>query len=150
MRHAALATTAVVAFIVSSCASETPKDKPTPFTDALERAIQPHVAKGRRTYPAAKKRFLAGLPPKYIFFVTTKLYDHPHKKLEVVFVGVDSIKNGRVTGWLATHTQAITNYHYGNRVSFPESKVLDWTIVRPDGTEEGNVVGKFVESWKPH
>jgi hypothetical protein len=52
-----------------------------------------------------------------------------------VFAGVDSIKDGRVTGWLATHTTAVTKYHYGDRLSFPESEVLDWTIIRADGSE---------------
>jgi uncharacterized protein YegJ (DUF2314 family) len=145
----ALAFTITAAFAQTADYSKTPKDKPASVTDALEKAIQPYVTQGRRTYPAAKKRFIAGLPPKYIFSVTTKLYDHLHKTFEIVFVGVDSIKNGRVTGWLATHTQAITNYHYRDRVSFPESDVLDWTIVSPDGTEEGNVVGKFIDKWKP-
>ena len=144
----ALACTITGAFAQTGDYSKTPKDKPASVTDALEKAIQPYVAQGRRTYPAAKKRFIAGLPPKYIFSVTTKLYDHPHKTFEIVFVGVDSIKNGRVTGWLATHTKVITNYHYRDRVSFPESDVLDWTIVSPDGTEEGNVVGKFIDTWK--
>ena len=140
---------ATTAFAQTGDYSKTPKDKPEAYDAALERAIQPYVAQGRRTYPAAKKRFVAGLPLKYIFSVTTKLYDHPHKRFEIVFVGVDSIKDGRVNGWLATHTQAVTNYHYGDHVSFLEADVLDWTIVHPDGTEEGNVVGNFIDTWKP-
>ena len=32
---------------------------------AYDRAIAPYVAKARATYPGAKKRFLAGLPPGY-------------------------------------------------------------------------------------
>ena len=117
--------------------------------EAFERAIQPYVAKGRATYPAAKKRFLGGLPPKYIFSVTTKLWDRSHQKFEVVFVAVDQIKNGAVTGHLATHTIQDVGYHFHDRIALPESQVIDWTIVRPDGTEEGNVVGKFVDAYKP-
>ena len=30
-----------------------------------------------------------------------------------------------------------------------ESDVLDWTISKPDGTEEGNFVGKFLDTYKP-
>jgi hypothetical protein len=32
--------------------------------------------------------------------------------------------------------------------SFPESELIDWLISRPDGTEEGNVVGKFLDEWQ--
>ena len=48
-------------------------------------------------------------------------------------------------------TQAISdvaNKLLGVR-SFPESEVLDWTIVHPDGHDEGNYVGKFMEMYKP-
>jgi hypothetical protein len=29
------------------------------------------------------------------------------------------------------------------------SALLDWLITRPDGTEEGNVVGKFIDTYRP-
>ena len=141
--------TAGLAFAQAREYAKTPPDKPTPYSAALERALQPYIAKGRGTYPAAKKRFLAGLPPKYIFSVMTTLRDRPRKRVERVFVGVDSIKEGRVYGWLATHTIVVTKYRHGDQISFPESEVVDWTIVRPDGTEEGNVVGKFIDTWTP-
>ena len=28
-------------------------------------------------------------------------------------------------------------------------EVLDWTISKPDGTEEGNFVGKFLDTYRP-
>jgi hypothetical protein len=132
---------------------KTPKDKPVRVSDAqqaseLDRAIQPYIAKARKTYPAAKKRFLAGLPPKYLFSLTTKLWDKSHTRFEVVFVVAEQIKGGTVTGHLATHTKQPVGYKFGDQISFPESKVMDWTIVRPDGTEEGNVVGKFLDTYQ--
>jgi hypothetical protein len=131
--------------------AKTPPDKPVRAEDAqvnkLERAIQPYVAKARRTYPAARKRFLAGLPSKYIFSLTTKLYDRSHIKSEVVFVAVDTIKGGTVNGHLVTHTRLDIGYQFRDPISFPESKVMDWTIVHPDGTEEGNIVGKFLDTY---
>jgi hypothetical protein len=132
---------------------KTPKDKPVHASDAqqaadADRAIQPYVAKARKTYPAAKKRFLTGLPPKYLFSLTTKLWDRSHTKFEVVFVVAEHIKNGSVTGHLATHTKQPVGYNFGDQISFPESQVMDWTIVHPDGTEEGNVVGKFMDTYR--
>jgi len=133
--------------------SKAPKDKPVRAEGAqitdIERAIQPYVAKARKTYPAARKRFLAGLPPKYLFSLTTKLWDQSHTKFEIVFVVAEQIKNGTVTGHLATHTNQPVGYDFGDHISFPESQVMDWTIVHPDGTEEGNIVGKFMDTYKP-
>jgi hypothetical protein len=133
---------------------KTPKDKPVHAEGAqqmtdIDRAIQPYVAKARKTYPAAKKRFLAGLPPKYLFSLTTKLWDRSRTKSEVVFVVADQIKDDTVTGRLATHTKQPVGYNFGDQISFPESRVMDWTIVHPDGTEEGNVVGKFMDTYQP-
>src|SRR5438132_9708864 len=134
---------------------KTPADKPKHVEGAqqasdVDRAIAPYVAKARKTYPAAKKRFLAGLPPKYLFSLTTKLWDRSHTKFEVVFVVAEKISNGKVTGHLATHTKQPVGYNFGDQISFPESQVMDWTIVHADGTEEGNVVGKFMDTYQPH
>jgi hypothetical protein len=131
---------------------KTPPDKPVRArggqqVSAFDRTIAPYIAKAHKTYPAAKKRFLAGLPSKYLFSLTTKLWDRSHTKFEVVFVVADQINDGIVTGHLATHTRQPVGYDYGDRISFPESEVMDWTIVHPDGTEEGNVVGKFLDTY---
>ena len=40
-------------------------------------------------------------------------------------------------------------YHLGDDYKFPESDLRDWMIAKPDGTEEGNVVGKFLDSYEP-
>ncbi len=130
---------------------KTPRDKPVhaegeQVTD-VDRAIAPYVAKARKTYPTAKKRFLAGLPAKYLFSLTTKLWDRSHTKFEVVFVVADQISDGKVTGHLASHTKQPVGYDFGDQITFPESQIMDWTIVHPDGTEEGNIVGKFLDTY---
>ena len=134
--------------------AKTPKNKPVHIEGAQQmtdvaRAMQPYVAKARKTYPAAKKRFLAGLPPKYLFCLTTKLWDGSHRKFEIVFVVADQIKTGTIAGRLATHTKQPVGYNFGDKISFSESEVMDWTIVHPDGTEEGNIVGKFMGTYQP-
>jgi hypothetical protein len=40
----------------------------------------------------------------------------------------------------------VKGYKHGDEYKFPESEVLDWTISKPDGTEEGNFIGKFFDS----
>ena len=121
--------------------------------DAYDRAIAPHVAKARATYPAAKKRFLAGLPPGHTFGVMVRLYERAEKareqRYEDVLVGVKTIKNGIVYGWINSKPVQVANHRQGERVQFPESEIMNWLIVHPDGTEEGNFVGKFLDRWKP-
>src|SRR2546421_9982181 len=112
--------------------SKTPKDKPVHTEGAqqmtdVERAMQPYVAKARKIYPAAKKRFVAGLPPKYLFSLTTKLWDRSHTKFEVVFVVADKISGGKVNGHLASHTKQPVGYEFRDQITFPESQFMDWT-----------------------
>src|SRR5204863_8118882 len=80
-----------------------PPDKPISTKgEGYDRDIQPYVAQARATYPAAKKRFLAGLPSNHTFAVWIRLWQKDDKARQIahedVFVDVDSIKNGRVTG----------------------------------------------------
>ena len=154
---------ATIVFIASAttCAfaqKNAPPDKPQSLRgdkqyQAMEKAIAPYVAKARATYPAAKKRFLAGLPPNHLFTVWLP-FDEDDKKTgeyrrEHVFVVVEKINGGKVYGRINNRTLALKNHHYGDRVQFPESRIQNWCIVRPDGSEEGNYVGNFLDYWKP-
>jgi uncharacterized protein YegJ (DUF2314 family) len=134
-----------------------PKDTPRRLMEqqavAYDKAIAPYIAKARATYPAAKKRFLEGLPPGYSFSVWVRLFQNhaPSKQLrhEDVFVEVESIKNGLVYGRVNNKIGLLTNYKEGQRISVKESEVKNWLILRPDGVEEGNYVGKFLDHYKP-
>jgi uncharacterized protein YegJ (DUF2314 family) len=139
-------------------AKAAPADKSTSTrgqeqVDAYDRAIAPYVAKARASYPAAKKRYLAGLPPDHTFAVWIRLYQNDKKsrenRHEDVFVVVEQIKEGKIRGYINNKLDLLTNYQKGERIQFPESDVKNWVIVRPDGSEEGNDVGKFLEHWKP-
>jgi hypothetical protein len=121
--------------------------------EAYDRAIAPYVAKARASYPSAKKRYLAGLPSGYSFAVWIRLYQNDEKAREYrhedVFVDVEQIKNGMIRGHISNNLDLLTNYKNGQSIEFPESNVRNRLILRPDGTEEGNDVGKFLEHWKP-
>jgi hypothetical protein len=99
--------------------------------------VHPHVKHARSTYPAAKQRFLTGLPEKQTFYITAFLSDDA-KDLEQVFVLVDRIDAGTITGQVASEIHALVGVHAGDTVQVPESEVLDWTILRADGSEAGN------------
>ena len=132
---------------------DAPKDDPKNANGAeavskFDEAIKPYVEKARKTYPEAKKRFLKGLPPKHSFFVTTRLYDD-QGAFEQVFIAVKEIKDGRIKGLIWSDIMTVHGYKYGDSYSFPESDLLDWLISNPDGTEEGNFVGKFLDTYNP-
>lgn len=132
-------------------APNAPEDKPwsvkTGGAAEFDRAIAPYVAKALATYPEAKKRFLAGLPPKHTFFLTTRLRD-ADGRWEQSFIAVESISQGVVTGIIASDLNGVKGYKAGDRHTFPEDEMLDWLISRPDGTEEGNVVGIFLDTYQ--
>lgn len=138
--------------------SNAPPDQPMTVNpgkaaEAYERAIAPYVAKARASYPAAKKRFLRGLPPGYTFTVYFRAYqsaDKSHKEaVEDLYVIVDAIKDGKIYGRINNKPIALTKYRLGDPVRFSESRIMNWVVLRPDGSEESNELGNFTDHWKP-
>jgi len=134
-------------------AANAPQDKPGQITAEQEKkfneAIKPYIEQARKTYPEAKQRFLDGLPPKHSFFVTTRLHA-PSGRFEQVFVAVKEIKDGKITGIIYSEIQLLKDaFKFGDSYTFAESDLLDWTITNPDGSEEGNFVGKFLDTYQP-
>ena len=81
-------------------------------------------------------------------FVTTILTDTA-KRHEQVFVAVDSIVGTRIHGTIASDIGIVAGHHAGQRYSLDEADLIDWMFANPDGSEEGNVVGKFMETYTP-
>ena len=52
-------------------------------------------------------------------------------------------------GRIDSDVRAVSGYKAGDSYTLPEKDLIDWVIVRPDGSEEGNVVGKFLDTWRP-
>ena len=133
-------------------APNAPTDRPVGgaacILDAMRRAMAPYVEQARTTWPAARDRFRAGLPPHHSFFVATRLHDAAGRE-EQVFIAVDSIAGDTIHGTIASQIGLVQGYRYGQRYSFPDSELVDWMVARPDGSEEGNVVGKFIDTYTP-
>lgn len=115
---------------------------------AIDRALAPVLLQARQTYRGARSRFLAGLPPGYKFFVVTRLKD-ASGRFEQVFVRVDHYQGKKVIGRIANALKLLTNHRQGDTVTVAGEDVLDWVIVDPQGHEEGNVVGKFMDTYRP-
>jgi hypothetical protein len=107
--------------------------------------IAPHSQEALATYPGARQRYLQRLPAGENFFVTIILRDSA-RRFEQVFMLVDRIDSGAVTGRIASDIVAVDGYHRGETLTFPEKEIVDWLISKPDGSEEGNFVGKFLDT----
>ena len=112
------------------------------------RAMQPHVDRARATWPATRARYLRGLAAGEQLFVTVRLRD-ADARVEQAYVTVQRIERGLIDGRIRSQTRTVSGYRAGDFHRLPESELVDWTIVRADGSEEGNVVGKFLETYRP-
>ena len=127
-----------------------PTDKPHRIKDSTQLAkydkmIEPYMRKALKTLPDAKKRFLKGLPLGEAFFLTTRIYDE-NGSHEQIFVRVTEWNGKTIKGTIANELTAVKSYKFGQLIEFPESAILDWLITKPNGDEEGNYVGKFLDS----
>jgi tetratricopeptide (TPR) repeat protein/uncharacterized protein YegJ (DUF2314 family) len=128
-----------------------PADKPFKAERAsIDTLIAPYVEEARKTLPIARERFSKGLPSKEWMSVTIRIYGPETDPgavgaMEQVFVTVKSWDGQKIYGALASPVH-LPNHTQGEPITVDEKDVLDWTIVRADGSEEGNIVGKFMES----
>ncbi len=122
-----------------------PETKPLEFSNpaVLDSLIMPYVAMARRTYPDAKARFLKGLSSSEKFLITTRVFDK-QGNFQQIFVEVTSFSKNEVNGRVASSNGQTPGLAVGDPFTCPESDVLDWSIVKADGSQEGNVVGKFL------
>ena len=139
-------------------AQQAPPDKPVIVATAGgENAVSPAqsmqlfdqliarpMQQALRTLPQARKRFQAGLKPGETFYLTTRVVD-ADGQFEQVFVQVTQWEDTYVQGTIANTLQTVRSYATGQTLEFTTSAVYDWTIVRADGSEEGNYVGKFLD-----
>jgi uncharacterized protein YegJ (DUF2314 family) len=135
---------------IATLATSGPSDRPVSVRGNDARArfrkrIEPYVKKARASYPGAKRRYLAGLPPGEVFYVTAELVDQ-ERGFEQVFVRVQKIENGTITGMIANDIHVVRGYRNGDTHRVAERDIVDWLISRRDGSEEGNFVGKFLDT----
>jgi hypothetical protein len=126
-----------------------PPDRPQTLDSAaracLHRASEPRIERAVATLPAAIDRFQAGLGQGRQFFVTVRIFD-PQGREEQVFVSIDSVRADTLVGRLDSDIGLVSEFHRGNRFLVLRDAVIDWTITQPDGTEEGNLLGKMMDT----
>ena len=110
-----------------------------------ESALADPVREALRTLPQAKKRFLAGLANGDQFLLSVRVVDTDTSFRQAM---------ARVLGWHGSTVQALLLPSAANSVgpteptlvSFPETAVLDWMLLRASGREEGNYVGRYTDT----
>ena len=110
-----------------------------------DQALADPLREALRTLPQAKKKFLAGLPAgdQFLLSVRVAATDTSFRQA-----------SARVMGWHGSTVQALLLPGAADSagpkepipVSFPETAVVDWTLLRASGREEGNYVGKFLDT----
>ena len=107
--------------------------------------IEDKSPEAMKSWPEAKARFLRGLPDKHSLFVTFILVDQ-EQRAEYVFLAVDAISDEGVSGRLWTDLFVVQGFEHGDRFLVDEEAISDWLISKPDGTEDGNLIGKYLDT----
>ena len=153
MKNALLAAVVAIGLGVACCAAQVgpagtnaPPDKPLAGdAAALDALTKPYAEMAKKSYPAARDRFLAGLPPKHAFLVSARVFAKTGS-FEQIFVAVREIADGKIKGRIASDVQHVPGYRLGDPFECREADISDWVITGPDGSEEGNLVGKFLDA----
>lgn len=113
---------------------------------ALIDVIKSASSRAMRQWPDVKRRFEAGLPKSHYLFVSFMVHDGRGNS-EYLFLLVDSISDGHVSGRVWTEARAAEEINSGDELEIVESMLVDWVITGVGGSEEGNMVEKAVDKY---
>lgn len=124
------------------------EDKLFNMNTDMEKLIAPYIEKARATFPAVKKKYIAGdyVREKRELDVQIELTDKDGDR-EMVFVMVTQCLGNRFQGIVTNEIQLLKEFKKGDEVSFTQDQVKNWVVVDSLGNEEGNYVGKAIEAF---
>ncbi|SNC76363.1 hypothetical protein SAMN06265337_3348 [Hymenobacter gelipurpurascens] len=111
--------------------------------NADEKLPEAPLKEARRTFAQTRQRYSRGLPPGSQLYLTAQILNEAAVP-EPVVVRVASWEAGRVVGHIVRLHSDGTSVAAAP-AEFEEAAVLDWALLRPNGSEEGNHLGKFLE-----
>ena len=123
-------------------------DKLFGITPEMSKFIEPYIEKARATFPAVKKKYIAGdyVRENRQLDVQIELADKDGTK-EMVFLMVSQCLGNRFQGIIVNEIQRLKEYKEGDAVFFSQDQVKNWVVVDSKGNEEGNYVGKAIEAY---
>ncbi|TGE09646.1 hypothetical protein [Hymenobacter fodinae] len=98
----------------------------------------------KRTLPQLRQRYQRGLPVGTICYLTVNTLNESATP-EPLVVEVATWQAGKLTGRIMRLSHEEGRAMAGAPVSFEETAILDWLLLRPNGAEEGNYVGKYLD-----
>ena len=111
----------------------------------FEAMIAPCIAMTKKALPDVKKNYVGRQLQGDALYVTVRLYD-PNGKKEALHLQVATWEGAAIRGKINETPRALKTYHRGQTIEVKETDVLDWTFLKPDGTEDGNLIGRQIES----
>jgi hypothetical protein len=123
-----------------------------PTTNVRSKRLPGHP----RWLPVSWPQWLPGLAPRlsvprcgddrFIGSRANVQYNYKTTDKETVFISVGSIANGQVKEMIASDIMTVKGYKSGDAYTFAEAELVDWLISKADGSEEGNIVGKYLDT----
>ena len=107
----------------------------------METLLEPYYIKSKESLPYFNNELQK--QNGRTFYIVTRIYED--KEFEQIFVLVSSHKDDIYQGTIASNPTGKIDFKYGSTVSIDKKDSYDWVIVSSDGTEEGNVIGKFID-----
>lgn len=114
----------------------------------IEKLIAPYIEKARATFPAVKKKYIAGdyVRENRSMYVQIALTGKDGTK-EMAFIRVIWCAGTKFQGILANEMYFVKEYTNGDTLSFGENQVVNWVVTDAEGREEGNYVGKAIDAY---
>jgi len=113
--------------------------------ESYRRIVGAFEMRARATLKSAKERYRSGLPPRYRFYVSTRL-TNPGVAVEEVFVSATGADDTSVSGVIDSEPTGKVPFKRRDPIHVLDENITNWTILSPDGKEEGNFVGKAIDA----
>ena len=101
------------------------------------------VQRARQTWPDARSRLRSGVLTGSELVVTTMIEDNRGNST-FAFIRVDRVADGVIYGYVWRDIQIAAAWKRGDRYTLAEVDLLDWGILGPTGTTEGNFLARIL------
>lgn len=126
---------------INASAGSNYEDNPMGVTARMEKLLDEYRVKATQTLPYFNEKLKEHRDTEY--YVITRLHEGDY--YEQVFVHVTAYVKGVYQGTIASEPLGRVKFTRGADIKVPGAEVVDWTIVKADGTEEGNLLGKMTD-----
>jgi uncharacterized protein YegJ (DUF2314 family) len=117
------------------------EDMPIAIDTSFEALLDQYVQKAKMSLQYFDEQFEK--PGDRTFYIVTRIYKN--ELYEQVFVKLGSIHEEVYVGLIVSEPMGKVDFKKGEIIQVSTEDVVDWCIVNPDGTEEGNLLGKAAD-----